>query len=96
MEDATNKMNSINHCYYRPPTKLQEGNVFSHVCLSVILSTGGWEGVPVLGLGSIPSVDIASHAGFRHRIIQTCMRLYVHISDVCRMSVQIELLLNFP
>ena len=26
--------------YYRPPTKLTEGNVFSRVCTSVILSTG--------------------------------------------------------
>ena len=25
---------------YRPPTKLREGNIFSHVCLSVILFTG--------------------------------------------------------
>ena len=27
--------------FYSPPTKLQESNVFSHVCLSVCLSTGG-------------------------------------------------------
>ena len=27
--------------FYRPPTKLQESNIFSHVCLSVCLSTGG-------------------------------------------------------
>ena len=28
--------------HYRPPTKLREGNVFSRVCVSVILSTGDW------------------------------------------------------
>ena len=27
--------------YYRPPTKLRECNVFSRVCLSISLSTGG-------------------------------------------------------
>ena len=32
--------------FYRMPTKLLEGNVFSHVCLSVILFTG--EGSPTL------------------------------------------------
>ena len=29
--------------FYRPPTKLWEGNVFSHVCLSVCLFTGDRE-----------------------------------------------------
>ena len=28
-------------CYYRFPSKLQEGNVFSHVCLSVCQFMGG-------------------------------------------------------
>ena len=27
--------------YYHPPMKLRRGNVFSHSCLSIILSTGG-------------------------------------------------------
>ena len=31
---------SISSFFYCPPTKLQEGNVFSHVCPSGILSTG--------------------------------------------------------
>ena len=34
-----NGMGSI-PIHYRPPTKLREGNVFSGVCLLVILSTG--------------------------------------------------------
>ena len=32
---------ACNCCFYRAPKKLLEGNVFSHVCLSVYLFTGG-------------------------------------------------------
>ena len=42
---AGNKL-LLQNCYYRPPTNFREGNVFSHVCVSVILST---EGSPLQG-----------------------------------------------
>ena len=31
----------LSPCCYRPPMKLREGNVFSRICLSVILFTVG-------------------------------------------------------
>ena len=39
------------HCYC-PPTKLRGGNVFSRVCLSVVLST--WGSLTELGLNPAP------------------------------------------
>ena len=38
--------------------------------------------------GDIQDARMKSHAGFRQKIKQTCMRLYAHILDDCRMSAQ--------
>ena len=73
--------------FYRPPTKLREGNVFSRVCLSVILSRGWgapiwplpmmhWTSLcrvsPYLNLQPAPSL----YRDPRHRHVQTWISLY--------------------